>query len=131
MFFGQGSPEKAYTPPKKSAADQPHDIKPAQPSPNAPVGVAVDYLMSPVKAGSNTTITIKTTPKATCSISVTYNGVASTDSGLMPKKADAYGNISWTWTVGAGVPAGNWPVKVNCDYRAKSGRVQQDLQVTH
>lgn len=86
--------------------------------------------MSPVKAGSNTTISVKTTPKATCSISVVYAGAASTDSGLAPKKADAYGEASWTWTVGASVPAGSWPVKVTCTYKAKSGVVQQSLQVT-
>lgn len=129
LFLGQANPKQTATPAPQPAST-PTEIKPTPPAPNAPVGVSVDSLLSPVSAGSNTSIAVKTTAGANCTISVVYNGVASTDSGLAPKTADAYGLDSWTWTVGATVPPGSWPVKVTCAYKGKSGVVQQNLQVT-
>lgn len=127
LMAGSG-PETAKPSPKPSnvAYSLP---KPPKPAPNAPVGVSISSLLSPVKAGSNTSVSIKTTPGAACSISVVYAGRASDDSGLAPKKADDYGLAIWTWTVGAAVPVGTWPVKVTCVHHGKSGVVQDDLRV--
>lgn len=103
--------------------------KPHVPNPSAPIGAAVESLISPVKPGSNSSITVHTAPGAKCTISVKYNQVASTDTGLKPKVADDYGQVSWTWTVGPTVPPGKWPVLVSCQYLTHSAVVQGDLEV--
>lgn len=120
-------------PPAKKTAAKPADtgtIKPVPPSPNAPEGVAMETLLSPVAAGDNTSAYIRTNAGSACSIVVTYNNVPAHDSGLVNKTADAYGFADWTWTVPATVPAGTWPVKVTCSYHGRSGVVIGNLQVT-
>jgi hypothetical protein len=95
--------------------------KPVAPSPNAPEGVAINALTSPVKAGSNASANIATNAGSKCTIVVTYGGVVSTDSGLAPKQADAYGTVTWTWTVGESVAAGTGTAKVTCVYNGRTG----------
>lgn len=104
--------------------------KPTPPSPNAPEGVSVSSLTSPVAAGSNAALTVQTNPGSTCTIAVVYNGVASKDSGLAAKPVGAYGVVTWSWTVEPTVPPGSWPVAVTCVYHGRSGVVQTNLQVT-
>lgn len=116
--------------PKKSADQEPSLPKPVAPAANAQEGVSVETVTSPVAAGSNAAITVSTNAGSKCSITVTYNGVKSTDSGLAPKTADAYGTVNWTWTVGGSVPAGNWPIEVTCVYNGRSGVSASSLQVT-
>ena len=103
--------------------------RPRKPSPNAIVGVSIQALMSPVKPGENSSVSIKTLPEASCVITVTYNGVVSKDSGLATKVADAYGAASWSWTVDKTTPVGKWPVKVLCSRNTSSGMVLGDLVV--
>lgn len=98
---------------------------------NSPVGVAISVFSSPIAAGSNAAITIRTKPKAACSIAVTYDKDRSTDSGLVPKTADQYGVVGWSWTVESNRPAGKWPVDVTCALGDRSGYVRGDLVVTH
>lgn len=105
-------------------------LKPTPPAANAPEGVSVEAVMSPVAAGSNSSITARTNAGSACTIAVSYNGVQSTDSGLTAKTADAYGNVTWTWTVNSSVPVGTWPIKVTCTYHGRSGVVQSTYQVT-
>lgn len=104
-------------------------IKPMQPAANSPESASVEVLTSPVVRGSNASLTVKTNPGSACAISVVYNNVASTDSGLTPKTADSFGTVSWTWTVGASVPVGTWPVKVTCGWHGRTAVVQSDLIV--
>ena len=111
-------------PPAKLSLPTPH-----KPDPKNPVGVSLQSLYTPVKAGQNTSITIKTTPTAKCIIKVTYDGQPSTDSGLAAKNADEYGMATWSWTVEKTVPAGKWPVAVTCAYAKHSGFMQKELQV--
>ena len=106
-------------------------IIPTKPAENASVGVSVQSLLTPITPGSNTSITIRTTPSAACTISVVYNDVPSTDSGLKAEQADDFGMATWTWTVGVSVPLGKWPVKVACSYNKHSGVVQGDLVVAN
>lgn len=129
LLAGGTGPEKAPDKPKKAPVDYSLP-KPPKPSAKAPVGVSVGSLLSPVKAGSNTSMTVRTVPGARCSLSVVYDGVASTDSGLAAKTADDYGTVTWSWTVEPAVTAGNWPVKATCDRNGKSGVVQASLKVT-
>lgn len=104
--------------------------KPTKPAANAPVGVAVHALTTPITPGSNASITVQTTPEVQCVISVEYNKIASTDSGLVVKTADEYGVVTWSWTVEPAVPLGKWPVNVTCTSDAgKSGMVRGELEV--
>lgn len=104
-------------------------VKPVKPAANAKVGASVQALTSPVKPGDNASLTVKSTPGATCAISVMYDKTLSTDSGLKPKLADDFGIVDWTWTVEPSAPLGTWPVKVTCTYLEQSAVVQADLIV--
>ena len=126
-FVGNDSQtaQSQTTPPQpKLSLPEPH-----KPDPKAAVGVALQSLYTPIKAGQNTSITVRTTPTAKCTIKVTYNGKPSTDSGLADKNADGYGMATWSWTVEKSVPKGKWPVAVTCVYNKHSGFLQKDLQV--
>lgn len=96
----------------------------------APVGVAVEAMSPAMKAGSNASISIKTKPKAACSIVVTYKDQKSTDAGLIPKNADEFGVVMWTWSVEIGRPVGEWPVEVTCAYNGRSGYGKEMLKIT-
>lgn len=99
--------------------------------PTGPVGVSVQVLSSPVKPGGNTSLTIRTRPDAACSITVTYKDQKSTDGGLIPKTADEFGTVQWTWTVESSRPVGKWPVDVTCALGEMSGYVRGDLEVAN
>lgn len=89
---------------------------------NAPVGVSMQSLTSPVRPGDNASMTIKTNPKAACSIKVEYtNDQPSSDSGLVPKNADEYGIVTWSWQVEANRLPGIWPATVTCANAENSG----------
>jgi len=106
--------------------------KPVQPAANAQEGVAVESFDSSVKAGENISFQIRTNATSNCTIVVTYNnGITSKDSGLAPKTADAYGFVTWTWTVEPTVPVGKYPVKATCTYNGRSGVAIGDLVVTN
>ena len=110
---------------------QDRTVKPTQPAADARVGASVQYLSTPIKPGSNASISIKTNAAATCNISVVYDKIASTDSGLKTKVADEYGTVSWSWTVESSAPVGKWPVKVTCANSKYSGFVQGDLVLSN
>jgi hypothetical protein len=124
----QNTPKKAPAPAVVSN-QAPALYSPVKSNSQAPESVAVESLISPVSAGSNTTLNITTNAASVCKISVVYNNIASNDSGLTPKTADAYGNVSWTWTVDKTVPAGTWPVVVNCAFNGRTAVVDTSLQV--
>jgi len=116
--------------PKKVVQQQAPTLpKPVAPAANSPEGASIESPPMPVTPGSNDSIIAMTNAGSKCSISVIYNGVQSTDSGLAPKTADAYGNVTWTWTVGSSVPVGNWPINVTCVYNGRSGVVASSVQV--
>lgn len=104
-------------------------LKPPKTASNAPVGLATQMVTSPVKAGDNASITIRTNPDADCSISVLYNNIPARDSGLITKPADEFGIASWAWTVAPGTPKGTWPVQVTCKNKKYSAVVRADLVV--
>lgn len=99
--------------------------------PEGPVGVSVQVLSSPVAPGGNASMTIRTRPDAACSIKVTYKDQPSTDGGLIPKTADEFGLVQWTWTVESSRPVGKWPVEVTCALGDKSGYVKGELEVAN
>jgi hypothetical protein len=130
LMSGGEEPEPAATKPVDTEPKYQPLKKPAAPPPNAAVGVALGSITSPVAAGSNAALSVRTTPTANCTVVVTYNGINSRDSGLAPKVADAYGIATWTWTVEAAVPPGTWPAKITCNYNGRSAVFDTKLQVT-
>ena len=102
---------------------------PPRSSPKSTVGVAIESLDTPVTRGSQTSMIITTNSYATCSISVIYNNIPSKVPGLSPKVADAYGMVTWTWTVPKTTPVGNWPIKVVCHDQTQSGVLDESLSV--
>lgn len=104
-------------------------ITPREQAEDAPQGVSVQSLTSPIAPGENASIIIKTNPKSLCKIKVEYNKVASVDSGLFDKTSNEFGSITWAWTVEPTVPEGKWPVTVTCSRGEKSGVVVGDLVV--
>ncbi len=128
-FFAGGEGPNSNTASEPTQPKEPV-ITPTAPSPNAKASAAVEFLTTPVTTGSNASITVKTVATSTCKITAVYNNVASTDSGLTQKVANDYGIAEWTWTVGADVPTGTWPVTVTCTYHTRSAVVKADLQVT-
>jgi hypothetical protein len=105
-------------------------IKATKPAANAKESASVQSILSPVEPGANSSIIVKTNAGSKCTITVVYDTVASKDSGLGPKVADEFGNVSWTWTVEPAVPVGTWPVTVTCVYNTRSAVVKADLVVT-
>lgn len=117
---------------QQPARNEPRKVaEPPKQNPDAPIGASVQTLTSPVAPGSNASLAVRTGQLAKCKVSVVYGSVSSTDSGLLPKTADEFGSVSWSWTVGAEVPEGKYPVKVDCANAAgsKSAFVQADLVV--
>ena len=125
-----GSHSKVAVPTQADVVTSAPVIKTYTPPPTATVGVSTQSFTSTVKRGTNAELSIKTNPKAACSIRVEYKDhVLSTDSGLVPKVADEYGLVSWTWTVETSRPVGTWPVKVLCANSKNSGALQLDMVV--
>lgn len=127
-FIGQNSDVSVEESLQTQAAATPA-IGPPKPSPKAPASAAIQALTTPVTPGDNAMVTVKTLQTAKCVISVEYDDVASTDSGLTPKVADDWGIVSWTWTVDASAPYGEWPVEVTCTYNKKTAVVKGYLEV--
>lgn len=84
------------------------------------VGLEILSVTSPVDKGSLATLIVKTSPNASCTITVAYKSGPSHASGLGPKSADAGGTVSWTWRVAAGTTSGTWPIDVTCNGVTKS-----------
>lgn len=98
-------------------------------SDTASLGASVQSITSPVVAGSNASIMVKTNPEVMCTISVVYDKTPSKDSGLVQKKADEYGIVEWTWTVDSSAPVGSWPVEVTCANKKNTAVVENDLRI--
>jgi competence protein ComEC len=77
-------------------------------------GLAIQSVTSPVSTGDDATLIARTSPGASCSITVNYKSGPSTAEGLEPKTADAQGMVSWTWEVGPQTTPGTWPIVVKC-----------------
>lgn len=97
---------------------------------NARLDVWVQSFTTPVMPGKSASMTVKTGANAHCTIEVIYDKGKSTDPALTQKLADEEGIASWTWTVPAATPEGQWPVRVTCvNSLKKSSTVRGDLEV--
>ena len=129
VYFSGDEPKPSAAQ-QNSSQDSTYSMpKPSKPSPNAQIGASIQSLNTPAKAGTNSSVTVKTLAGADCTISVTYNNVPSKDSGLIARRANDFGIVTWSWTVDVSAPAGKWPVKVTCTYNNRSAVVIGDLQV--
>ena len=109
---------------------RPNTVKHAKLADNVPANASVQSLTTPVVPGDNASVSIKGNPGSICSIVVEYNKVASTDSGLIAKKTDEFGVVTWAWTLAATTPEGKWPVTVTCEYNKKTAIVIADIVVS-
>jgi hypothetical protein len=75
-------------------------------------------------------VTIKTAPKARCSIDVEYKSGPSTASGLGDKTADSTGKVSWSWKVGGRTTPGRWPIYIDCAKGDREGSLSLTFRVT-
>ena len=116
-------------PPEDSQYYHEPSMEAEEPAEDASVGVSVQMLTSPVEPGSNATFEVRTLRGAECDIVVEYDDEESEDTGLIPRTADRYGMVSWTWTVEESVPEGEWPVEVTCVWNENSGMVRNDIKV--
>lgn len=115
----------------KSSAPTELSIKPTKPAPNNAVGASVESISSLVYAGTQASLSVKTTPGATCIVAILYyKTTPATDSGLTPQIADDFGTATWNWTVSPAAPLGLWPVNVTCSYHGKSAVVQTQLDIS-
>lgn len=97
---------------------------------NANVGASVQYTSTPLKAGSEAAISVRTSSFATCDIKFTYkDNLDSKAEGLITKTADDYGSVDWHWIVDKDAPVGEWPVTVTCRKNTKSGVVISRIKI--
>ena len=100
-----------------------HDIYPGSQITRSDIsGVLKVSLTTPVRAGHYAQLTVKVTPRARCTIQVSYDRV-SKDTGLGPKTG---GRITWRWKVGSNTRPGRWPVNVRC---GASGTLRVKIRV--
>ena len=107
----------------------PPQVKRVEAAPDVATSASIQSISSPTEQGSNASVTVKTNPESTCSITVVYDKDKSTDSGLLPKVADEFGIAVWVWTVEEAVPIGKWPVTITCIHNKRSAVVVGDLFV--
>lgn len=111
-YNGQTSPPpKAIAVPKPTPAQARHT-----PSPTGQIGSTVQYITTPVLPGDNASITIHTNANANCQITVqmaNFN-LPMKDSGLIPKKADDMGLVTWGWKIPADLLPGKGKATVIC-----------------
>jgi micrococcal nuclease len=79
--------------------------------------------------GNRVTATVRTAPRAACSIEVEYAAGPSEAAGLDPKAASSSGTVSWTWLVGTRTTPGDWPVTVTCSKGSDSQTDERLLTV--
>lgn len=84
---------------------------------------------SPAIPFTDATLTISTTPGATCSIVVRYKSGPSRAKGLVPKVAGGSGRVSWTWRVGSNTTPGRWPIVVTCQKGGDHGELRTSFEV--
>jgi hypothetical protein len=86
-------------------------------------GIKLERLTSPITAGADATLTVRTSRATTCSISVYYKSGPSQAGGLYPKRG---ARISWIWKVGTRTTPGSSPIIVSC---GKAGSLQTSSSV--
>jgi len=128
IWFGDHQSQAVTALPPAAAAEA-APIKPQVPAKTTPESVALLSFTNPVKRGENTTLAIQTLAASSCSISVTYGKIPDQQPGLQTATADAFGSLSWSWTILPNAPLGDWPVKIICSLNGKTAVLQQTLSI--
>jgi len=129
-YMGENNvPATAAEPPAEPVIHR--EVKRTKRDPKAPFGASVQMLSTPVIPGSNAQITVKTAPEVDCKIVVEVDKKPLQDSGLVDRKADDFGMVTWSWTLPADTKLGKWPVNVTCTspVTKKSAFVRGDMEV--
>jgi opacity protein-like surface antigen len=93
---------------------------------SAAAAVGLRTLNSPVQRGSAALLVVQVSGRASrCTVTLTRNARRWHPQGLTPKRPSA-GIVSWSWTVAASTPAGNWRLVVSC---GAAGRLATVLTV--
>ena len=100
----------------------------AAPAPKA-LSVKVTKRTASVRRNGTASVTIKTGKGARCSINVEYASGSATAAGLIDKKANASGVVTWSWKVGGRTTTGRWPIDITCDLGSRSGHVSTSFVV--
>lgn len=85
-----------------------------QAKPKAQAAPVVTKHPGSVGRNRNATVTVKTKPNGSCTMSVLYKSGPSKAASVGTRKANASGVVSWTWKVGGNTTKGTWPVVINC-----------------
>lgn len=100
------------------------------PKPTAkPLAVKVTKRTASVPRNGTASVTIKTTKKARCSITVEYKSGPSTAAGLGTKTADGTGLVTWKWRVGSRTTRGTWPIYISCSLGDREGDAETEFTV--
>jgi micrococcal nuclease len=83
-------------------------------APSATTAIVIVKEPGTVSAGRRASVTIRTAPRAMCSITVWYKSGPSTAAGLDNAQTDAKGLMSWAWKVGTRTTSGTWPITITC-----------------
>lgn len=129
-------PKKIDSNTTPAPATQKPTIAPAHKfGPNIPIGSSVQSISSPIAPGDNAYVTLRTTEGATCSIKVVsldQHGKEIdrvSDSGLVDKKVDDFGVVTWTWTMPVGAAIKIWQADMYCKRDDKSTRSVGEIEV--
>ena len=115
--------------PDASSTDVPEPSDaPAAAVPTA-LAVKVKSRTETVSRGDKATVSVRTSPKAKCSIEVDYASGPSKAAGLGDKTASATGDATWSWTVSSRTTRGTWPVSVTCGLGDRTGKAETSVTV--
>ena len=95
----------------------------AAPAASGPLTLKVTDLTSPAPRGSVASLSISTSPGASCTITVHYKSGPSKAKGLDPTTADDSGTVEWDWKVSSNTTPGTWKITVT----AKLGGVTKTI----
>jgi hypothetical protein len=99
------------------------------PPPADQLDVIVVKHTASVRPNHTASVTIKTTQKAGCLMTVDYPSGPSTAGGIVTKTADSNGVVTWAWKVGSHAPRGSWPIGIGCSLGHRNGMAITELRV--
>ena len=130
-----GSAGPATTAEGLLATPVPATLPPPTPTPTPkptplPIDVTRESFTAKVATSASATVSVRTEPKAKCSIEVLYDSGPSQASGLDPKTASNGGKVIWSWKVGSNTAPGVYPITVTCTTPGHEGTLELDFTVT-
>jgi hypothetical protein len=117
-FAGQASPATQRTQPPNTPTPAP-----------ATLSIKLTARTATVARNKTASVTIRTSPRAACSIDVEYKSGRSKATGLGDKTANSSGDVTWSWKVGSNTTRGTWPIFIGCDLASSSGTIETSLTV--